>query len=140
MRGRSAAPSAANYSNKFASYDVSKPKTPIRIRLCVGRMITVEVTEDWDYEDLYSFAADAEPGFAFDLLGGYPPKKMAADATKVLASGLGGTVIRQVRKYSVCCHKGACMIPIRVSRVSPNKHPNPSYSSLASSAAGFSAG
>ena len=50
-------------------------------------MITVEVTEDWDYEDLYSFAADAEPGFAFDLLGGYPPKKMAADATKVLASG-----------------------------------------------------
>ena len=106
-------------------------------------MITVEVTEDWDYEDLYSFAADAEPGFAFDLLGGYPPKKMAADATKVLASGLGGTVIRQVRKYSVCCHNGACITLMRVStvsRVSPNKHPNPSYSSLASSAAGFSAG
>ena len=140
MRGRSTAPSATNYSHKFASYDVSKPKTPIRIRLCVGRVITVEVTEDWDYEDLYSFAADVEPGFAFDLLGGYPPKKMAADATKVLASGLGGTVIRQVRKYSVCCHKDACITPIRVPRVSTNKHTNPSYSSLASSAAGFSAG
>ena len=100
----------------------------------------MEVTEDWDYEDLYSFTANAEPGFAFDLLGGYPPKKMAADATKVLASGLGGTVIRQVRKYFVCCHHEACMTLTRVSKVSTNKHFNPSYSSLASSAAGFSAG
>lgn len=90
------------FSHKYTSYDSSKPKTAIRVRLCVGRVINVDVTEDWDYDDLYTFVADAEPGFAFDLLGGYPPKKLAVDSTKVLASGLGGSVIRQVRKCSVC--------------------------------------
>ncbi|OAO12065.1 UBX domain containing protein [Blastocystis sp. ATCC 50177/Nand II] len=91
-------PAPAVSGHKYTSYDSSKPKTALRIRLCVGRVINVEVTEDWDYEDLYAFVTNAEPGFAFDLLGGYPPKKLAVDGTKVLASGLGGSVIRQVRK------------------------------------------
>jgi hypothetical protein len=84
--------------HKYNSYDATKPKTPIRVRLCVGRMITLEVTEDWDYEDLYAVISDNTPGLGFELLEGVPPKKLERNNTKVLASGLGGTMIRQIRK------------------------------------------
>lgn len=60
--------------------------------------MTIEVTEDWDYEDLYNAVSESTPGLSFSLLGGFPPKKLEADSTNVLASGLGGTAIRQVRQ------------------------------------------
>lgn len=60
--------------------------------------MTIEVTEDWDYEDLYNAVSESTPGLLFSLLGGFPPKKLEADSTNVLASGLGGTAIRQVRQ------------------------------------------
>ena len=126
-------PAPAVSGHKYTSYDSSKPKTALRIRLCVGRVINVEVTEDWDYEDLYAFVTNAEPGFAFDLLGGYPPKKLAVDGTKVLASGLGGSVIRQVRKCPVSCNKQQPFHDQFTGMCS-------SQSSLVSSATAFSAG
>lgn len=85
-------------NHKHHNYDQSKPKTAIRIRSCLGRNLTIEVTEDWDYEDLYNAVSESTPGLSFSLLGGFPPKKLEADSTNVLASGLGGTAIRQVRQ------------------------------------------
>ena len=44
--------------------------------------------------------SESTPGLSFSLLGGFPPKKLEADSTNVLASGLGGTAIRQVRQQN----------------------------------------
>lgn len=89
--------SISTNNHKHLKYDLSKPKTAIRIRSCLGRVLTLEVTEDWDYEDLYNAVSTLTPGLTFSLLGGFPPKKLESDSRNVLSSGLGGTALRQVR-------------------------------------------
>ena len=58
----------------------------------------IDVTEDWDYEDLYDAVSSNTPGLSFSLVGGFPPKKLERDSTNVLGSGLGKTAVRQIRQ------------------------------------------
>lgn len=79
-----------------------KETTPIRVNLAVGRSITLNVTEDWNCEDLYSAVAEQTPDISFELMTAFPPKKIPCTPEKVLKLGLGKTVIRQVKHWRVC--------------------------------------
>ena len=79
-----------------------KETVPIRVNLAVGRSITLNVTEDWNCEDLYAAVAEQTPDLNFELMTAFPPKKIGCTSDKVLKQGLGKTVIRQVKHSCVC--------------------------------------
>ena len=86
-----------NYSNKST--------VPIRVNLAVGRPVTLQVTEDWTCEDLYAAVAEQTPDMSFELITGFPPKKIDCSSDKVLKRGFGNSVIRQVKHCPVCWNK-----------------------------------
>lgn len=49
--------------------------------------------------------AENTPETNFELVGGYPPKRIERGAHKILSLGIDGAVVRQVRKYFVCFTK-----------------------------------
>ena len=85
----------------FHNYS-KKETTPIRVNLAVGRSITLDVTSDWNCEDLYSAVAEQTPDISFELMTTFPPKKIPCNTDKVLKLGLGKTAIRQVKHWRVC--------------------------------------
>ena len=70
---------------------------PIRVKLANGRSCILDVTEDWNCEDLYSAVAEQTPNISFELMTGFPLKKIERSAENVLKRGLGNTMIRQVK-------------------------------------------
>ena len=57
-------------SNKRSLYDKDKPKAGIKIELANHDSMILEITEDWDNEDLYAAIQERSNESSWELQGG----------------------------------------------------------------------
>ena len=68
----------------------------MRVVLSSGVAVILEVTEDWDNEDIYAAVQVQGNASAWKLHDGYHDHPIPCNHTKVFRAGYGGSSIRQV--------------------------------------------
>ncbi|KAK8814442.1 hypothetical protein WA538_000261, partial [Blastocystis sp. DL] len=81
-------------SDKRLHYIQSKPKAGVRVVLSSGVAVILEVTEDWDNEDIYAAVQAQGNASAWELHDGYHDHPIPCNHTKVFRAGYGGSSIR----------------------------------------------
>ena len=71
------------------------------MQLTNGDDLILEITEDWDNEDLYSYVQERTNETSWELQGGLVPATIPCNNVKVFKGGYGGIPIQQVRKSLV---------------------------------------
>ncbi|KAK8796382.1 hypothetical protein WA588_000517, partial [Blastocystis sp. NMH] len=77
-------------SDKRLHYIQSKPKAGVRVVLSSGVAVILEVTEDWDNEDIYAAVQAQGNASAWELHDGYHDHPIPCNHTKVFRAGYGG--------------------------------------------------
>ena len=85
-------------SNKRNLYDKGKPKAGIKIELANHDSMILEITEDWDNEDLYAAIQQRSNESSWELQGGLRLQPIECNHTKIFKAGYGGMPIIQVRR------------------------------------------
>ena len=85
-------------SNKRSLYDKDKPKAGIKIELANHDSMILEITEDWDNEDLYAAIQERSNESSWELQGGLQLQPIECNHTKIFKAGYGGMPIIQVRR------------------------------------------
>ena len=79
-------------------YDKDKPKAGIKIELANHDSMILEITEDWDNEDLYAAIQERSNESSWELQGGLQLQPIECNHTKIFKAGYGGMPIIQVRR------------------------------------------
>lgn len=73
-------------------------KAGIKVELANGDDLILEITEDWDNEDLYAHVQERSNEVRWELQGGLDLNPIPCSQTKVFKGGYGGLPIKQIRK------------------------------------------
>ena len=74
-------------SNKRSLYDKDKPKAGIKIELANHDSMILEITEDWDNEDLYAAIQERSNESSWELQGGLQLQPIECNHTKIFKAG-----------------------------------------------------
>ena len=88
-------------SDKRNLYDNDKAKAGIKIELANHDSMILEITEDWDNEDLYAAVQQRSNELSWELQGGIHLRPIECNNTKIFKAGYGGMPIIQVRRLPV---------------------------------------